>query len=385
MAAQFEHLGLLRWPFSVVPRREYCTFLAGRKQLKADVDDLLASLSRRDTSSIHLFWAWFGAGKTHTLFYIANKAVDISDQTAANIMYTVYSEFPKSARTFVDLYRSFMRELSIETLTSAFLEVSTCPDSDRLIGDLTRASLDLHAALHVMTTGQTQDQATALRWLRAEGLPVSEFRKIGISQKINSSDEATRILSAVVHLLTASAQAQGRPAGRVLWLLDEFQRIERSGTRTITEINAGLHSTFNACPTGLSLVLSFSGKPRSNLPSWFSPELRDRIGRTKVMVLPPMPSREALTFVKDVLAQSRSPSFNHASPFFPFSKDACKTIIEEIADKGDIKPRAIMQAHDAVLSEADQRIEEGELDIIDPEFAMKVLEERLVLMADIED
>ena len=182
-----------------------------------------------------------------------------------------------------------------------------------------------------------------------------------------------------------AAQTQGRPGSRVLWLLDEFQRIERVGSRTRDEINAGLHSTFNACPNGLSLFLSFSGKPQANLPKWFSHELRDRIGRTKVMILPPMLLNEALVFVRDVLAQFRPTGFSHKSPYFPFNKSACKAVIEEIDKEGDIKPRAIMQAFSAVLEEADRRIEAGEMDIIDPKFSKQVLTERIVLTSDMED
>jgi hypothetical protein len=385
MAKRFDHLGLTRWPFPVVPEREYCTFLGDRKQLRSDVGDLLASLARRDTSSIHLFWAWFGAGKTHTLFYLANTASGMAKNSDGNAFHVIYSEFPKSARSFVDLYRSFLTGLDMDTLIDAFLEVSTCADSNRLRRELGLASLDLSNALQVMTSGQNQDQVTALRWLRAEPLPISEFRKIGISQRIGSVEEATRILSALIRLLMAAAQAQRRPGGRVLWLLDEFQRIERTGPRTLDEINTGLHSTFNACPNGLSLFLSFSGKPQSNLPGWFSHELRDRIGRTKVMILPPMLSDEALIFVKDVLAQFRPPEFAHASPYFPFNEDSCKAIIDEIGQKGDIKPRAIMQAFSAALEEADRRLETGEMSIIDSEFAKQVLEERIVLTVDTED
>lgn len=203
-------------------------------------------------------------------------------------MYPVYSEFPKATRSFLDLYRSFVTELNIDILIDAFLEICTSKDSERLRRDMIHASPDLVNALQVMATGESQNQVTAMRWLRAESLPVSEFRNVGISQKVNSSEEVMRIMSALIEMLTVAARCQGYPGCRVIWLIDEFQRIERMGSRTIDEINTGLHSTFNSCPNGLSLFLSFSDKPESNsLPKWFSRELRDRIGRTKVMILPP--------------------------------------------------------------------------------------------------
>ena len=383
MDGQYNHLGLTRWPFPVVPKRELCTFLADRRQLRSDIADLLKTLSRRDTSSIHLFWSWFGAGKTHTLFYLANQAGETAKLDGKNMLYAIYSEFPKAARSFLDLYRSFVIGLEIDLLVDAFLEISTCSESERLRRDMMLASPDLANALQVMATGRSHEHVTAMRWLRAESLPVSEFRTVGISQKISSSEEASRILAALVELLTIAARRQGRPGSRVIWLLDEFQRIERTGPRTISEINTGLHSTFNACPTGLSLFLSFTGKPQLNaLPQWFSPELRDRIGRTKVILLPPMLPEEALVFLRDVLAHARVPEFSHDSPYFPFTEASCKAIIVEVGKKDELRPRVIMNAFNAVLQEADPKMEAGEMKAISGDFATRVLAEYVTLRSD---
>jgi len=326
-----------------------------------------------------LFWAWFGAGKTHTLYYLANQATEIAKDLAKNALYTVYSEFPKAARGFLDLYRVFVLGLDTDKVVESFLEIHTSASAGLVVKNMTAASPDLVTALKVMTTGEPSDQVTAMRWLRAEALPISEYRRIGIAQKIGSSEEALRILTSLIQLLELSAQSQGRPGARVIWFVDEFQRIEKTGPRTLDEINTGLHSAFNACPNGLSLCLSFSGKPRLNsLPPWFSPELRDRIGRTKVMILPPMQPTEALGFIRDVLAQLRLPGFN-GSPFFPFTKNACKLIVDEVGAKDELKPRSLMHAFNAVLQEADPRIEAKEMDAIPPEFAKQVLAEYQVL------
>ncbi|MGI0016072.1 MAG: hypothetical protein ACREBU_21845 [Nitrososphaera sp.] len=252
MPGNFDHLGLTRWPFSIVPDREFCVFVADRQQLRSEVFDLLANLSRRDTSSIHLFWAWFGAGKTHSLYYLAYKAAEITKQASNNILHVVYSEFPKGARNFLDLYRSFIIGLDTEVLADAFLEVSTCKDTDRLRKELMTVSPDLSKALHVMVTGESQDQLIATRWLRADNLPISEFRKIGISQKISTAEEATRIMAALIDLLIVAARSSGRPGCRIMWLLDEYQRIEKVGARGLDEINTGLHSTFSSMPAQMA-------------------------------------------------------------------------------------------------------------------------------------
>jgi hypothetical protein len=383
MDSHFEHLALARWPFCVVPKRELCTFLAGRHQLRKDIGELVTTLARRETSSIHLFWSWFGAGKTHTLFYLANQADAATKADSRCALYTVYSEFPKAARGFVDLYRTFVLGIDMDTLIDAFLEISTCGEANRLQREIMLASPDLATALQVMATGRSQEQTAALRWLRADALPVSEFRRIGIFQKIASAEEGSRILGALIDLLGTAARARGRPSCRVIWLLDEFQRIERTGARIVTEISAGLHSTFNACPTGFSLFLSFTGEPQvDRLPQWFSPELRDRIGTTKVIVLPPMLADEAVEFVRDLLAHARYPDLKPPSPYYPFSKESCRAIITEIASKSQLRPRVIMHAFNAVLQEADGKLESRELAVITPDFAKRALAQYVTLDLD---
>ncbi len=379
MSGGYKHLGLTDWPFRVVPERSLCTYIADRERLRGDVADLLAGLARRDASDIHLFWAWFGAGKTHTLFYLANRAAQIGYEETNNALHTVYSEFPKGARSFLDMYRSFVTGLEVEKLVDAFLEVSTSEGGAKMLDELTLALPDLMSALQVMATGDRAERLTSIRWLRAENLPIAMFRKLSISSKISSSEDATHILAQLVHLLRSAAVSAGRPGCNVVWLIDEFQRIDRTAPRAKEEINSGLHSTFNACPSGLSLFFSFSGKPQTALPAWFSPELRDRIGRTKVLILPPMLRDEALTFARDVIAHFRMPSRANLPPYFPFSAEACRAIIDEVNEKDELKPRSIMLAFDAVLREADARLQAKEFETVSESFARKALAEYTVL------
>lgn len=221
-----EHLGLKRWPFPVVPEPDFCDFIADRRKLRDELDKLLRALSRQDASSIHLLWSWFGAGKTHTLHYIA-KRVALLHRQGGGGLHTVYSEFPKSARSFLDLYKGFALGLDIDALIEAYLEISTSPDAARYQRELLTTSPDLVNDLQVIVTGRPADQVTATRWLRGDALPVSQFRKVGISQKISSSEEASRILTALVRLLSIAAHSRNRSYSRVIWLLDEFRSLDQ--------------------------------------------------------------------------------------------------------------------------------------------------------------
>jgi hypothetical protein len=380
MQSPYDHLKLTHWPFSVVPNRSLATFIADRQQLRSDVAGLLSALSRQDSSDIHLFWSWLGAGKTHTLYYLAHEAEKLTNDNCPIRLYPVYSEFPKSTRSFLDLYQSIMTEFDVDILSNAYMEISTAPGIDQFRRHLTMSSPDLVKALHVLLTGIDQDQVIAMRWLRAEALPITEFRRIGVSTKIGSSEEAVRIWARLVEILRLAAHTQGFAGCRVIWLLDEFQRIEGLSPTARREVNTGIHTTFNACPSALSIVLSFTGKPQVNsLPTWLSPELRDRIGLTKVMLLPPMLPEDALLFVKDVLAHFRIPEQVNLQPYYPFTEVTCKAIIIDIAEKGELKPRAIMSAFDAVLKEANPNIKAGKIAEISVQYAKSVLAQYAML------
>jgi len=383
MEHRFKHLGLARWPFPVVPDPEFCNFMADRKQLQVDIADLLRILSRRDTSSIHLFWAWFGAGKTHSLYYIASRALTQNDDHQSNGLHTVYSEFPRAARGFVDLYRSFAEGLSADLLADSYLEISTCSDSKSFQRTLIQSSPDLSNALRQIAMGDNNQQMTALRWLRAENLPLSQIRAVGISKRIDTVEDAVRNAAALMRLISLADKARGKPGSMVLWMIDEFQRISRCSSRTAQEMNVALHSLFNATPNGLALFISFSGTPEKSLPDWFSRELRDRLARAKTMLLPPLTFDEGLAFVREVLGNFRIPDAS-VDDLFPFTSASAQAILKEIASHGQIKPRAIMQAFGAVLEEADPLIETQKMDRIDAKFATKVLADR-ISFADEED
>lgn len=379
MAGIYDHLRLTAWPFSVVPRPELCTFIAGRPQLDADINELLRNLSRRDTSSIHVFWSWFGAGKTHSLHYLANITGNANKDKHPVHLSPVYSEFPRSVKSFVDLYRAFANSIDLLVFSEAFLELGTSPQQQIIYNDLLARNPDLANALRNLATGSPHDQAIAIRWLRGEALPPSEFRRVGITQRINSSERATQTLASLSNLLIAAEQSKGRASHRLIWLIDEFQRVRHTGRAAILDVNAGLHSFFNSCPTGLSLILSFSGQPDpKNLPDWFSSELRDRIGVTKVIVLPPFQRFEAQRFVADVLKKFRLPGKN-VSELHPFTMDSCNAIFDYLEENNSLRPRFVMDAFNAVLEKADQKIEVGEFDTICSDFARSVLKDHVIV------
>ena len=66
-----------------------------------------------------------------------------------------------------------------------------------------------------------------MRWVRAEPLRVSDCRKLGISQKIASSEDSSQVLIGLVRMFGLSASSQNQINSRLIWLLDELQRIDQ--------------------------------------------------------------------------------------------------------------------------------------------------------------
>jgi hypothetical protein len=369
---RFPHLCLRDWPFQVVPSDDFFTFLADREGVARDVRTILRNLSRRDASSIHVIWAWFGAGKTHTLKYMAH--VCRSEHT---MLLPVYCEFPRDTRSFVDVYRAFVEALDLEALVDAYLEVFTSPRKDEVQRSLHLDAPDLSNALTVLATGTQEQKDSAIRWLRAEAQPLPELRHIGIGRRLSGGDDAVRTLSWLIKLFNLGSGINPGTISRVVWMIDEFQRIEECRPRSvISQINGCLHSIFNRNPNALSIFLSFSGKPQTKMPEWLSPEIKDRIGIERPILLPPLSPDEAVRFVKDLLREFRPDSSSPPSDFYPFEESAVRFIIRSIQQKrGDIKPRNIMQFFQTVLDEADPLIEQHSLGVADSEFAEQCLKD----------
>lgn len=382
-----DHLRLSTWPFSVVPRPEHCGFLAGRAQLREDVTSLLRSLTRRDTSSIHILWSWFGAGKTHSLYYLKTQAEALNANSGNYFLCPVYSEFPRGAKGFLELYRAFINAIDPQLLRDSFLEASTSPAGSAFYEKLLLDAPDLASALRNLAMGSTGERSLALQWLRAEPVVATEFRRIGISQRLISADQAIQTILRIRAICEIGVRTRGHPGLRLILLLDEFQRLGRTSAMVVREVNGGLHSLFNACPTGLSMVISFSGKPDpKKLPDWLGQELRDRIGATRVLVLPPFQEKDALQFIREVLANFRKPGLAAPHEYFPFTKQACERTIAFLAKKKtELRPRTLIHAFNAVLEFADPLIEKGQIAQIEADLAGKVLAEFSVLSDSEED
>jgi hypothetical protein len=359
-AMTYSHLGLRDWPFRIVPEPEFCDFLADRLTLRTDIEHFLSSLETRPTSEIQLIWSWYGAGKTHTLYYLANQCVANHRR-----LWPLYIELPRDAKGFVDLYRSTISQVPTDLVIDAFLEYSTRPAGKSTF----RHTLDpdLSAALTQAALGDRPVHVLLGQWLLGNALPPASHRQLGVGTRINTTDKCAVVLADVIALLTPRSAAPPPPQQtglplRIIWILDEVQRVEDLSGAAQKSVLSGLVGVFNRCPTGLTVFLSYTGAPQQKgLPAWIPSDLKDRIGLERPMLLPPLSSEDALLLVKELLEHFRLPGAFPHNPYHPFERESIDALIRALSKGDDLKPRRLMEALDASLRYSEPSLRSGEI------------------------
>ena len=265
---------------------------------------------------------------------------------------TSYSEFPKSAKCFLDLYKGFAEGLDTENLKESLVDLYTTPGIETVVSRVRTSFPDFEKAIHSIVLGNDAQQLLGLRWLKADNIPLRDLRAIGIGQRLDTGQGAIKVISLLAELISSLGSGKNS-VGRLVWVVDEFQLVGDCRQATIHEITGSLHSVFNRTPNNLTLFISFSGNPEKKFPSWVSRELTDRIGIERVILLPPLTTDEAVQFLCDVLHHFRAPEDRVTRPF-PFEQETVHEILRLIQkSKCELKPRTLMQAFTTVLEEAD--------------------------------
>jgi hypothetical protein len=266
------------------------------------------------------------------------------------------------------MYTYFITSLGVNTIENVSVDVTLRLNREAIQKEISFDFPDFTRVIELFASGSEEALPVVQRWIMADKVHLGTLRKLGISKRIETSDDAVRVLACIVRMIRASTKYT-----RVLWMIDEFQRIGTEKYGVCEDVNIGLHSVYNACPNALSLFLSFSVKNKQDIFYYFSKELIDRMGIQKILEIHNLDSSGAFNFVSDLLYEFRSDTENLPSPFFPFEQDAVKFIIYLIEKHSELKPRAIMQYFNAVLERAEMQIARGEMKMIDLEFAKKIL------------
>lgn len=375
---KYPHLNLKEWPFQIVPSPTFYKIWAGRKEVKQTLTQMFRRVQQRDPSTIYLLWGYFGAGKTHSLRYFQWKLSNDKEYPT----FIGYHEFPASAKKFIEVYQSFIGKINFQEVEYAAKLVYESFQQE--YGSNAIASLnekisgyndDFTNAIIALVNGK--EKATVHRWMRAEKAYISELKKVDIKKRIENDEDVFGLFGSLVRLLTYKCGEL--PTFKcIIWMMDDFQKIEDLKEDHKNAIRNGLNSLFNNCPERFCLVLSFTSRGVSAIKGLLSEALIERLPLAPYVTVPPMSKEEAKDFVVDLLKQFRS---EDAPPdeYFPFSSQSLDDIIDFTANKGPLLPRNVMRSFDAVLDKAEGLIKKKELKRIDSDFALRVLAKAEIL------
>lgn len=337
----YEHLNLKGWPFQTVPDEDFATIWAGRRETKQQLDRLLWKMQFTPKSSLHLLWANFGMGKTHTLLHLRHLA----RQTRGKLI-PVYTVMPRRSRGFLDLYRVVVTELPFQFLGEQLIKVGSGYPESLTLHPMFRRSPGIVNAILAIRSGETEKATTGRQWLMGQpGLLARDLRTVGVTYRIRTPEDALNSLAALTRLATYGANT----SAKLVLMIDEFQRIGELQPRIMNEVNAGLHSYFNEHPTGLELLLSFSFGRKENVEYLLSGELKSR-AEPQTISLDILGETEAQEFIRDLLAKFRL--HQDARWAYPFSPEAVRTLVEHIARNKALTPRRLMLHANHVLLES---------------------------------
>lgn len=336
-------------PFVIVADENAGELWAGRPNTLKEIERILRRLSRRDESSLDILWANFGAGKTHTLFYLANR---ISSQVPNCI--TVIVELPEQIKNFKELYHRIARKLPVFQMAEIFLA-----------GGGVIVSGDLQKAVRAIKHGNPIEKEIAEQWLLGERPDLRTLRQTtGINSRIESDADAADVLSEIIGGLSACNT-------RLCLMFDEFQRIGKLPARAQSQITSSLRTLLSKNPRSLSMFIAITSKMEDTAMKFVPDELKTIMGMQRSITLPDLSMEEALEFVRDRIAFFR-PQGYQGGDFDPLGKDSVEVALKTIsdADAARMIPRTILQALGHLYDEVP-----GNGEALDPADALDVLKE----------
>ena len=87
-------------------------------------------------------------------------------------------------------------------------------------------------------------------------------------------------------------------------------------------------------------------------------------------------AEEGLEFVRDVLDNFRIHDHSQMTePYFPFTEESVRAILDMVERNEELKPRSIMHAFGTVLQQAEPLLESREIESITARFAKRALDD----------
>jgi hypothetical protein len=326
-------------PFSVVASPATAGCWAGRPALKQELARMCRSWGRRADTTVDLFWANLGAGKTHALNHL--KYLLLSGRAYAFERDPVISivEMPQDLKSFHQFYQGIAESLPHQDLMEAALSAEGL-------------SANMQRAARAYLSGGPAAADVVRDWLTGRRPLLKDLRSIsGIGTRIETDIDAEHALSD----LFALAASQQR---RVVLMLDEFQRVSTLPSRVREGVLSHLRGTISKCGGYLSVVVAVGTRAEQTAMQLLPPEFRTIMGVRPAISLPAMSEEDAVSFLRQRLTWFRPVGYAGDS-LAPFSAQTVKTAIHLLHGRSasHVSPRMLLQTfgilYDLTLDEAE--------------------------------
>ena len=343
-----ETLGLREWPFAVVPNPGRALIWAGRSMLLTKLNRMIRRLAGSPHSTLHVLWADFGAGKTHTLLYMRQSLL----HNNMGIL-PIYTGIPREIRSFIDIYRAVVSSVTADELIETYQATKGHPDALKAPPMIGEKWYSVTSVLRALSIGSEAIKESAKKWILADqSLGRQELSAASLPDKIRNDNDAIDAISTLIRLLSLGNR-------RVMLMLDDFQRVGelRKGKRN--DILAGIRTVLNNCPASLTIILSFKFGIATEVKTYLSEELRD-VSDPQAIMIPALEKHEAEEFLNDLIEKVRLPGA--ACRIMP---EAVGALIERASTVGTLKPRLLTKTANLLFSEGAMDVSDGVIDSID--------------------
>ena len=229
---KFPGLYLRDWPCQNVDIDEPVEVWADRAASLQQITTLLHYLNSVDKTSLHLMWADFGCGKTHTMGFIRHLCL-----TKYKNIYPLYTLVPTRVASFVDQYKNIISAFDFDHITEMTRRIMATSGAHYLVNRVLGGSEEFHEVIKAIAIGSSESKRIAKRWLSgATDLSKTELRLIGATKTVKNSDDALAILQGLSRIVIHSQHNT-----RLLIMVDEFQMLHESSDKISRDVGRGLH------------------------------------------------------------------------------------------------------------------------------------------------
>ena len=379
---QISDFGLSGFPFATVPTPERSHIWAGRTELKKKLITKVRNWGIKTGSEIDLFWADWGQGKSHSLFYLAN----LLPNDDSNIVH--YVQLPSLAgigQPFKAVYDQLMADFPLDVLADrVYRHFEPGNNMNQIFSAQTRSAWPAYVLqLLWMIKVQNPSSYIAEAYLRGNRVTQRDLnqlvmggRQVHLPPAPRSAQDCQKLLSDVIKVATTFP----RHGGQFVLLVDEFQRIGSLGAAKMKQVCDSLHLIFNSNPTGLRIILTFAISDPQSISVSLTGDLRSRV--TDFMSLPPMDRAEVKLYLKGLLEAYQNDDSRSWAPFDETGLDLLSDFAYEAADGEDdlCTPRKVnMVGEEILLNLINMRDEgasmSGELGLFSSAEVKRVIEE----------